>query len=390
MHVPRTPSSTRRVVTLSWKVPFGYKNARPFDIFLHGTLEMIDQTLLPTTLAKIECRTVESVWEGIKALRVRGAPAIGIAAAYGVCVGLQTAFRDVDGSICTPSEELFFDRLDEVAALLATSRPTAVNLFWALDRMKAKGAALRGAASVEEIATALLMEATAIREEDVVLCRKMGEVAASLVKDGGTYLTHCNAGGLATSEYGTALAAFYWAHEEQGKRLTVYADETRPLLQGARLTAWELKENGIDVVLICDNMAATVMRQGKIDAIFVGADRIAANGDVANKIGTYPLAICAKEHGVPFYVVAPRSTFDLSLDSCDEIPIEERDSDEILKFRGAPIAPEGIRVYNPAFDVTPARLIAGIATENGLIAPISRELIHRVVGENQSVSSAKD
>ena len=370
-----------RIRPVLWKKS---DSVRSFDAFCDGTLVLLDQTLLPTEVRYIECRTIESVWEGIKMLRVRGAPAIGIAAAFGVCVGLQTVFRNADGTRREPSEDEFFARLVEVVEYLATSRPTAVNLFWALDRMRAKGEALRGTVSVEEIAATLLDEALAIYEEDVVLCRKMGRYGASLVKDGGRYLTHCNAGGIATAEYGTALAVFYWANEEQGKKIRVYADETRPLLQGARLTAWELHENGIDVTLICDNMAATVMRQGKIDAVFVGADRIAANGDTANKIGTYSVALVAKAHGVPFYVVAPRSTFDLTLENGDGIPIEERDPNEIVRGFGRQTAPDGIDVYNPAFDVTPAELIAGIVTENGVISPVTRELVAKVVGQNKS------
>ena len=214
----------------------------------------------------------------------------------------------------------------------------------------------------------------------------MGRFGASLVKDGGTYLTHCNAGGLATGLYGTALAVFYWANEEEGKRVSVYADETRPLLQGARLTAWELQQNGVDATVICDSTCAVVMRQGLIDAVFVGADRIARNGDTANKIGTYCVALCAKAHNVPFYVVAPRSTFDLSLESGDEIPIEERDPEEIRNGFGKQTAPSGVRIYNPAFDVTPASLISGIVTENGIISPVSTDAIVEIVGKNRAAS----
>lgn len=376
-------SLTHKLHSLAWKVPS--KAATPLDAFVCGWLEMLDQTLLPTTLKTVDCRSIETVWEGIKALRVRGAPAIGISAAYGVCVGLQTVFYDVDGTRRTPSEDEFFARLDETTKYLATSRPTAVNLFWALDRMKAKGESLRGQMSVEAIAIALLDEAKLIHEEDVALCRKMGRYGASLVKDGGGYLTHCNAGGLATGEFGTALAAFYWASEEEGKKIRVYADETRPLLQGSRLTAWELHENGIDVTVICDSMAAVVMLQGKIDAVFVGADRIASNGDTANKIGTYMVAICAKRHGIPFYVVAPRSTFDLSLESGAQIPIEERAPEEIRRGFGRQTAPDGVGIYNPAFDVTPAELITGIVTENGVISPITPKMIAEVVGNNRTV-----
>ena len=372
-----------KIQPMIWKTPEATAFARPFDAFIDGRLDLLDQTLLPTEIRRIDCRTIETEWEGVKQLRVRGAPAIGVSAAYGVCVGLQTVFYNADGSRRIPDESEFFARLIEVTDYLATSRPTAVNLFWALDRMRAKGESLRGTLSVEELAVALLNEARAIHAEDNVLCRKMGRYGASLVKDGGCYLTHCNAGGIATGEYGTALAVFYWANEEQGKKIRVYADETRPLLQGSRLTAWELKENGIPVTLICDDMAATVMRQGKIDAVFVGADRIAANGDVANKIGTYSVALVAKAHHVPFYVVAPRSTFDLTLKTGAGIPIEERDPDEICRGFGRQTAPDGIDVYNPAFDVTPAELIAGIVTENGVISPVTEELIAEVVGQNR-------
>ncbi len=379
-------SSTHKINSLAWKAP---NAASSFEAFQNGWLEALDQTLLPVELKYAEWRTIETVWEGIKMLRVRGAPAIGIAAAYGVCVGLQTLFRDERGAAVVPTESSFFERLEETTRYLATSRPTAVNLFWALDRMKAKGESMRGSSSVEAIAVALLDEAKAIHEEDNILCRKMGRYGAALTRDGGSYLTHCNAGGLATGEYGTALAVFYWANEEEGKKIKVYADETRPLLQGARLTAWELKENGIDVTLICDSMAAVVMRQGKIDGVFVGADRIARNGDTANKIGTYSVAINAKAHNVPFYVVAPRSTFDLTLESGEGIPIEERDPEEIRRGFGKQTAPDGIDVYNPAFDFTPAELIAGIVTENGVISPVTTELIEEVVGKNRLVEDVK-
>ncbi|MGI6400612.1 MAG: S-methyl-5-thioribose-1-phosphate isomerase [Thermoguttaceae bacterium] len=375
-----------KIQPIIWKTPETASDQ--FSQFLNGRLDLLDQTLLPTEIRRIDCKTIEAVWEAIKTLRVRGAPAIGISAAYGVCVGLQTAFRAPNGARRVPDEDEFFARLVETTDYLATSRPTAVNLFWALDRMRAKGESLRGACPVDKIAVALLEEARAIHAEDNLLCRKMGRYGADLIKDGGCYLTHCNAGGIATGEYGTALGVFYWAHEEQGKKIRVYADETRPLLQGSRLTAWELKENGIDVTLICDNMAATVMRQGKIDAVFVGADRIAANGDTANKIGTYSVALIAKAHNVPFYVVAPRSTFDLEVKTGAGIPIEERDASEIGHGFGRQTAPDGIDVYNPAFDVTPAELITGIITENGLIAPISEELIAKVVGQNKLAPGA--
>lgn len=336
-----------------------------------GHVRLIDQTLLPGEFRQIECRSVESVWDAIKMLRIRGAPAIGIAAAYGVCIGLQGAVAD--------GETEFFQRLDEVCRYLASSRPTAVNLFWALDRMQSAAAALRGKPAAE-IRAGLLAEARAIHEEDRQVCRAIGRYGAALLADGQGVLTHCNAGGLATADYGTALAVFF-AAAESGKTLHVYADETRPLLQGARLTAWELQQRGIDVTLICDSMAAQVMREGRVQAVVVGADRIAANGDTANKIGTYGVALLARAHGIPFYVAAPVSTFDLALDSGDGIPIEQRDPREITHGFGRQTAPEGVRVYNPAFDVTPAELIAGIVCERGVIRPVSRERIGEWIGK---------
>ena len=335
-----------------------------------GYLKLIDQTLLPTELREMDCRTAETVWEAIKMLRVRGAPAIGIAAAYGVCVGLQTVGPN-------PAARTLVERLDEVVHYLASSRPTAVNLFWALDRMKAKAESLR-TASPPEILAALFEEAKAIHEEDRTICRAIGKFGQTLTKDGGSYLTHCNAGGLATADYGTALAVFF-AAAEAGKKIHVFADETRPLLQGARLTAWELQQREIDVTLICDSMASLVMRQGKVDAVFVGADRIAANGDTANKIGTYGVAVAAKAHNIPFYVAAPLSTFDLTLENGTLIPIEERDSKEVSHGFGKQTAPDGVRIYNPAFDVTPAPLITGIVTEKGIISPVNRETVAALV-----------
>lgn len=337
-----------------------------------GHLVLIDQTLLPMEFRERECRTVEEVWEAIKSLRVRGAPAIGIAAAYGVCVGLQPA---VDGD-----EDSFFRRLDEVTSYLATSRPTAVNLFWALDRMKAAAKMLRGPRTPAEILAALLAEAQAIHDEDRAMCHAIGRYGAELLADGQGVLTHCNAGGLATAEYGTALSVFFTA-QDQGKKLKVFVDETRPLLQGARLTAWELAQRGISATLICDSMAAQVMREGRVQAVVVGADRIAANGDTANKIGTYSVAVLAHAHDIPFYVAAPTTTFDLSIASGDEIPIEQRAREEITDGFGKTTAPAGIDVYNPAFDVTPARFIRALITERGLIEPVTREEIDRVVGK---------
>jgi methylthioribose-1-phosphate isomerase len=330
-----------------------------------GHLKLIDQTLLPVEFVEIDCRDVETVWEAIKKLRVRGAPAIGIAAAYGVCVGLQSA-GDCD-------KTALFKRLDDVVDYLASSRPTAVNLFWALKRMKDKAESLREL-NPAEIAAALLDEARAIHEEDRRMCRAIGRHGAQLLADGQGVLTHCNAGGLATSDYGTALAVVFSACES-GKKIHVFADETRPLLQGARLTAWELHERGIDVTLICDSMAAQVMREGRVQAVITGADRIAANGDSANKIGTYGVAVLARAHNIPFYIAAPASTFDLSIQSGAEIPIEQRDPREVTHGFGRQTAPDGIAVYNPAFDVTPAGLITAIICDRGVIRPVEKENI---------------
>jgi methylthioribose-1-phosphate isomerase len=332
---------------------------------IDGCLRMIDQTRLPTEFVEIDCCDVQTVWEAIKVLRVRGAPAIGIAAAYGVCLGVQNAVgRD---------ETTFLQRLHETADYLASSRPTAVNLCWALERMKRAAERLHGRPTAE-MAAALLAEAQAIHEEDRQMCRAIGRHGAELLRDGQGVLTHCNAGGLATSDYGTALAVMF-AAAESGKTLHVYADETRPLLQGARLTAWELQQRNIDVTLICDSMAAQVMREGRVQAVITGADRIAANGDTANKIGTYGVAVLAAAHKIPFYVAAPSSTFDLSIQSGAEIPIEQRDPREVTHGFGRQTAPEGIGVYNPAFDVTPAELIGAIICERGVIRPVGREAI---------------
>ena len=354
--------------TLRWDAP---RAADAADELKCGRLVLIDQTLLPTEFTHVECRTPEEVWRAIKRLVVRGAPAIGIAAAYGVCLGIQPLFADGK----TPTRNELLEAVEKTAAYLATSRPTAVNLFWALDRMKARAAA--SGVSADETAAALMAEAKTIHDEDRGLCRRIGRFGASLVKDGDALLTHCNAGALATADYGTALGVFY-AAREAGKKIRVYADETRPLLQGARLTAWELAARGIDVTLICDSMAAMLMRQKKIDAVFVGADRIAANGDVANKIGTYSVAVNARAHGIPFYVAAPFSTFDLTLSDGNQIPIEERDPEEIRRGFGKRTAPDGVKIYNPAFDVTPAELVSGIVTEKGIVSPVTAGQIARL------------
>jgi methylthioribose-1-phosphate isomerase len=320
-----------------------------------GHLVLIDQTRLPVEFEEIECRDVEAVWGAIKRLSVRGAPAIGIAAAYGVCIGLQ----QVEGT----AADALRARLREVADHLASSRPTAVNLFWALDRMRRVGEAAIDA-DPTTARERLLAEARAIEDEDREMCRRIGRYGAELLGDGQGVLTHCNAGGLATADYGTALAVFF-AADEAGKKLHVYADETRPLLQGARLTAWELQKRNIDCTVICDSMAAQVMKEGRVQAVVTGADRIAANGDAANKIGTYGVAVQAKAHDIPFYIAAPSSTFDPSIATGADIPIEERSAEEITCGFGTRTAPSGVHVYNPAFDVTPAALIRTIITEDG-------------------------
>jgi methylthioribose-1-phosphate isomerase len=330
-----------------------------------GFLRLIDQTRLPTEFVQIDCRDVSAVWDAIKALRVRGAPAIGIAAAYGAVIGARSR-----GS---HDAESIRRALGEATLYLRTSRPTAVNLFWALDRMDASVAGVHhedGPAVLDR----LLREARRIDEEDRAMCRAIGRHGAGLVRPGQGILTHCNAGGLATADYGTALAVVFAAHED-GIPLHVFADETRPLLQGARLTAWELTRRGIPVTLICDSMAAQVMRERKVHLVVVGADRIASNGDVANKIGTYGVAVLARAHGIPFYVAAPSSTFDLSIPDGSAIPIEQRDPREITHGFGRQTAPDGVGVYNPAFDVTPAELIAGIITEMGIIHPVNTQTI---------------
>lgn len=342
-----------------------------------GHLRMIDQTRLPTESVEIDCPDVDAVWEAIKRLSVRGAPAIGVAAAYGAVIGARA--RGLD------DPEEVRAALREASAHLRTSRPTAVNLFWALDRMEAAADSL--ADSATDLLGRLLREAKAIEAEDRAMCRSIGNHGQKLLESGDGVLTHCNAGGLATADYGTALAVIFSAHE-RGKAIHVFADETRPLLQGARLTTWELLHRGVPVTLICDNMAAQVMREGKVQKVIVGADRIAANGDAANKIGTYGVAVLAKAHGIPFYVAAPSSTFDLSLANGSAIPIEERDPREVTHGFGRQTAPEGVDVYNPAFDVTPAELIAGIITERGVVQPVNAETIVAMLGSPKADAKA--
>lgn len=331
-----------------------------------GHARLIEQTLLPRELKFVDVETKEAMWDAIKRLAIRGAPAIGIAGAFGTVLGLK------ESRASTPEE--FDADVEKVTSYLASSRPTAVNLFWAIDRMRRRAEKVR-TRPLDEAREALLAEAKSILAEDQEICRRLGEHGAPLVPDGRACLTHCNAGGLATADYGTALAVFFKA-DELGKKFRVYVDETRPLLQGARLTAWELKQEGIDATLICDNMAGVVLRDKDVGAVFVGADRVAGNGDAANKIGTYSVSVLAKEHGVPFYVVAPTSTFDLTLDHGSKIPIEERDPDEVTSGFGPRTAPEGIDVFNPAFDVTPHENITGIVTEFGVIDRPDLEKVH--------------
>ncbi len=332
---------------------------------LTGHLELLDQRALPTVVNLLRIESVEGVYDAIKTLAVRGAPAIGCAAAYGLVIAARSA-----GS---------YDEFLRSAAHLRSSRPTAVNLMWAIDRVLND---LAGAAGSDEmrdrrprdLAPHILDLARAIHAEDADMCDAIGRHGAALIKPQTGVLTHCNTGSLATGGSGTALAVIYEAHR-RGTPFGVYADETRPLLQGARLTAWELQQAGVDVTLICDSMAALVMAQGKVHLAIVGADRIAANGDAANKIGTYSVASLAAAHGIPFVVAAPSSTFDLSLADGSAIPIEERSGVEITEGFGRPTAPPGVKTFNPAFDVTPARLIHSIVTEKGVIHPVNRETI---------------
>ncbi len=356
-----------------------------------GFLRLLDQTKLPGEEIYIDCHDVESIWDAIKRLVVRGAPAIGVTAAYGCVIAVQQA-----GQL----EGVRREALRKSCEYLATSRPTAVNLFWALDRMQRVDPCT---------AAALLAEARRVHDEDADMCRRIGEHGLTLISriqrtaenlattgntgNGGTHraspgsfaspgiLTHCNAGALATGGIGTATAPMYLAHQ-RGMPLRVFADETRPLLQGARLTAFELAAAGVDVTLICDDMAAQVMREGRIDMVITGADRIAANGDTANKIGTYNLAVLAKHHDIPFYIAAPSSTFDLAISEGSQIPIEQRDSREITDGFGrrtAPLLP-GLKTYNPAFDVTPHELIAAIVTEKGIIEPVNAQTVRAMLG----------
>ena len=334
----------------------------------NGKVKLIDQTKLPLELSYLEIDDYHILCEAIKKLQVRGAPAIGIAGAFGVVLGLQ--------KLVNISNNDFIKQSENVIQELAQTRPTAVNLFWALKRMKQVIEKYKNN-TIDQLKQALLKEAMQIYEEDKTICRTIGHNGATLIKNNSTVLTHCNAGALATADFGTALGVIY-AAVEQNKKVKVFADETRPLLQGARLTTWELNHSHIDVTLICDNTAASVMQHGKIDAVIVGADRIAKNGDTANKIGTYNLAVLAQFHQVPFYIVAPASTFDLSINNGSKIPIEQRAPEEVTIGFGKRTAPVGVPVYNPAFDVTPHHLISAFVTEQGIIYPPYKEKLKKI------------
>jgi len=332
-----------------------------------GFLRLLDQTRLPNEEAYLDCKDAQAVWNAIRRLVVRGAPAIGVAAGYGMVVAAQWVPDGAD----------FMTGLEAAAEYLESSRPTAVNLSWAARRVLARSQRTISN-DCDDIREVMLDEARAIHEEDKRLCMAIGLHAAELITEHAGVLTHCNAGALATAGIGTATAGMYVA--ARGRRFTVYCDETRPLLQGSRLTAWELARAGIDATVITDNMAAQVMREGRVGLVIVGADRIAANGDAANKIGTYGVAILAARHGIPFYVAAPYSTFDMNLPSGDSIPIEQRGSEEITEGFGRRTAPEGIQTYAPAFDVTPAELIRGIITDRGVIEPVTVENVQAMIG----------
>ncbi len=330
---------------------------------------MVDQRKLPAQEVYVRCRSAQEVARSIRTMVIRGAPAIGVAAAMGIALGMRKS--------TAKGTRQYAVEFQKSCDMMAATRPTAVNLFWAIERMKrtfAEGA--QAGESTDELAARLEREARAIHDEDVASCRAMGAFGAALVPDGARVLTHCNAGALATAGYGSALGVVR-AAVEQGKRIAVIADETRPFLQGARLTAWELVRDGISTTVITESMAGPLMRAGDIDLVVVGADRIAANGDTANKIGTYTVAVLAHEHKVPFYVAAPLSTIDLSTPDGDRIPIEERDQREITHLGSARLTPEGVKIRNPAFDVTPHRYIAGIITEKGIFQPPYSESLKR-------------
>jgi len=354
---------------------------------IDGFLELIDQRRLPGELVRLQCRSIEQVYEAIRTLAVRGAPAIGVAGAYGVVLGMQTREEgggtrdDLEWGLCV---------LAKSCEYLASSRPTGANLFRALDRVRQSAQGFVSSApmaKLQALRETILAEANAIYKEDVDMCRRIGENGEKFIwsgprqlQAGASILTHCNTGALATAGQGTALSVIFEAHK-RGRKFKVYADETRPLLQGARLTAWELEQADIDVILICDNTAGWLMKQGQISVVITGADRIAANGDAANKIGTYGLSILARQHSIPFYIAAPSSTFDLSINSGAEIPIEQRAADEVVFFGDRRIAPDGVDIYNPAFDITDAENITAIITEKGVIEKPDSEKIAKHLGK---------
>ncbi len=351
-----------------------YKSLAKTLTWEDGVLTLLDQTLLPVEVVSEKQESIEQVWDSIKKLKVRGAPAIGIAGAYGVLYGVKDK-TDL------PVQE-FLTELKKSADYLDSSRPTAVNLSWALKRMVAKAnliASEKPSSSSKDIYTTLEMEAIAIHEEDKKICRNIGLNGKELIKDGMGVLTHCNAGSLATSELGTATAPMYLAHED-GVNFKVFSDETRPLLQGARLTSWELQQSGVDVTLITDNMAAFMMSKGEVDLVIVGTDRVAANGDTANKIGTMGVAILAKHFDIPVYIACPSSTIDFETETGEGIVIEERDPEEVLFFGERRTGPKGMKVRNPAFDVTPNELITGFITDKGLVKAPFKENLKKAFG----------
>jgi methylthioribose-1-phosphate isomerase len=342
----------------------------PTVAFENGEIVMVDQRKLPGQEVYVRCKTAPEVARAIKSMVIRGAPAIGVSAAMGIALGMRRSKAS--------GTRQFAVEFNKTCDLMAGTRPTAVNLFWAIDRMKkALTAGVQAGQSVDELKDRLEREARAIHDEDVESCRAMGRFGAAVVPDGARILTHCNAGALATAGYGTALGVIR-AAAEQGKVRQVFADETRPFLQGARLTAWELVRDQVPTTVIAESMAGPLMRRGEIDVVVVGADRIAANGDVANKIGTYTVAMMAGAHEIPFYVAAPLSTIDLATATGDDIPIEQRSARELTHLGSTRLAPDGASVWNPAFDVTPARLIAGIITERGIARPDYSESLKRL------------
>jgi methylthioribose-1-phosphate isomerase len=344
---------------------------------------LVDQSVLPQEIVSLHLRHEQQVADAITSLKVRGAPAIGVTAAFGMALAVWRVVRDHGEATLTTDE--IMAQLQAAGKLLGRTRPTAVNLFWAIERMLRRAEqAVQQPLSPQQLAQLLRDEAQAIADEDAAACLSMGTLGASLIDDGDILLTHCNAGALATAGLGTALAPIYVAHRA-GKHVHVFVDETRPVLQGARLTAWELQQENIPLTLITDNMAGHFMRSGGINAVFVGADRIAANGDVANKIGTYSVAVLAHAHAIPFYVVAPCSTIDLKIPSGDHIPIEQRNPDEVIAVRGARVAPAGVQVANPAFDVTPHQYVTAIITEKGIARPPYDVSLGQICSEHNTI-----